>query len=110
MILNPLWRLLAGGAIILAVVGVIYGKGRLDQAHKADMAALRAELTAEREIRERHQIASAKYAEAYTRSQARLTEFNKLNMELESYVETLESADRVCLDPADTGQLRKLWQ
>jgi len=106
-------RLYLYGALIaaaLAFAGVIYAKGRIDAAHKAELAAqaeqlasLTAAIERERALREADAIRAKADA-------AKRVELESLLMELDDHAENSESGGAVCLDPADTERLLKLWR
>ena len=105
-----IYAYLAGLLAIIAVVGVIYGKGRLDARHSAELAAVQSELStakgviqAERAARLQDAILAA---EAAKRQAALTTKIDELN----DYVDTLQDRDSQCLTGADTERLRDLWQ
>ncbi len=107
--LNKLYGWLAGLVAVLAVVGVIYGKGRLDAAHKSEMAGLRHDLTVAQETLDKEKNAreqDAILATEQSKRQAALT--LKING-LETYVASLQDGNRECLDARDTDRLRDLW-
>lgn len=104
-----LYGWLIGLVAILAVVGVIYGKGRLDAKHASEIATLKNDLrTAEIVIkneREARQQDAELAAEDARRRAALTLKIDGLN----EYVETLEDANRECLSRDDVERLRDLW-
>jgi hypothetical protein len=95
---------------VLALVGVIYGKGRLDAKHAAETALLKGNLKVaelnlknEKDARQGDAILATEAA----KRQAALT--HKID-ELDAYVDTLQDRDSVCLSGTDTERLRDLWK
>ncbi|MER9628892.1 hypothetical protein [Mesorhizobium sp. M0296] len=95
---------------VLALVGVIYGKGRLDAKHAIEISQLNetieltnAALDKERTARQSDAIIAAENAKRQAALQTKIGELNQ-------YVETLEDADRECLSGADVERLRDLWR
>ncbi len=103
MIYSKLLRFGAPVLIVLSIIGLIYGKGRMDEAHEAELSELRHSLQIEEEAR----IADAYQALA---SSKRLSQLDTKVKTMEEYVEELEDANRVCLSNADTDSLRNLWE
>jgi hypothetical protein len=95
---------------VLALVGVIYGKGRLDQKHAAETALLKGNLkVAELNLKNEKdaRLSDAILAtEAAKRQVALTTKIDELNQ----YVDTLQDRDSVCLSGTDTERLRDLWK
>jgi hypothetical protein len=95
---------------VLALVGVIYGKGRLDSKHAADMAVLQGNLrVVEMNLKNEQEarLSDAILATEAAKRQAALT--HKVD-ELNQYVDTLQDADRECLSGPDVERLRDLWK
>ncbi len=95
---------------LLVVVGAIYGKGRLDSAHKAGVAQVTKELALTKLQLQTEQNARAIDA-ATAKTDA--TKVNQLNTKIDglnAYVDALEDANRQCLSGADSNQLRQLWR
>lgn len=89
---------------------MIYGKGRLDSKHAAEMALLQgnlrvAEMNLKNEQDARQQDATLA-TEAAKRQAALHTKIDELN----TYADTLEDANRECLSGADVERLRDLWK
>lgn len=103
VIYSKLLRFIAPVLLVLSIVGLIYGKGRMDAAHEAELLELRQALKIEEEAR----IADAYQALA---SSKRLAQLDTKVKTMEEYVEKLEDANRVCLSNADTDSLRNLWE
>lgn len=89
---------------------MIYGKGRLDSKHAAEMALLQGNLRVaemnlknEQDARQQDAILATEAA----KHRAALT--NKID-ELNQYVDTLQDRDSVCLSGTDTERLRDLWK
>ncbi|MER9646792.1 hypothetical protein [Mesorhizobium sp. M0199] len=105
-----LYGWLAGLVAILAIVGVIYGKGRIDANHAVEIKQLTETIELQRKAIENEQAArqsDAIFASENAKRQAALqTKIGELNQ----YVETLEDADRECLSGADVERLRDLWR
>jgi uncharacterized membrane-anchored protein YhcB (DUF1043 family) len=108
--MTTVYKWIATCIALLAIVGIIYGKGRLDSQHAAELADVQAQLTAvqtqvltEKEAR----ISDAKLAKA---DADRLSKLNSDIDGLNAYVDALQDADRECLSGADTERLRQLWQ
>ncbi|MEY9719279.1 uncharacterized protein (DUF608 family) [Sinorhizobium fredii] len=104
-----LYSWLAGLLAILAVVGVIYGKGRLDAKHANEVRQLKENvelaqgiIDVERDARKADAILATEAAKRQSSLQLKITG-------LESYVETLQDRDRECLSGADVERLRDLW-
>lgn len=101
--LSKLRLVLIGAAVTaaLAAAGGLYLKGRLDAAHAAELAALRAERAA---------VARGLAArEAQGRILARSAETMRQRIEeLERYVDTMDDPDRECLSAGDVERLRAL--
>lgn len=105
-----LYGWLAGLLAVFAVVGVIYGKGRLDAKHTNEVRQLtetielaQKMLDTERDARRSDAVLAAEQA----RQRAALTlQIDGLN----EYVETLEDRNRECLSGADVERLRNLWR
>lgn len=102
-------RYIAPVLAVLAVVGVIYGKGRLDANHANEVRTLetnleiaRTNLAIEKTARNADLILAVEASEREAKLVAK-TEG------LEAYVDTLEANDRACFSKPDVDQLRKLW-
>ncbi|MER8591839.1 hypothetical protein NKH33_09585 [Mesorhizobium sp. M1182] len=100
---------LAGLAALLILIGVIYGKGRIDANHKQELAQLtetleltKSTLATEKVARQNDTILAT---EAAKRQNVLKLKIGNLN----DYVETLEVTGAVCLDGTDTERLRDLW-
>ncbi|KAA3452723.1 hypothetical protein C7I87_00660 [Mesorhizobium sp. SARCC-RB16n] len=95
---------------VLTLIGVIYGKGRLDAKHAAETALLKGNLkVAELNLKNEKdaRLGDAILAtEAAKRQAALSTKIDELN----TYAETLEDANRECLSGADVERLRDLWK
>lgn len=107
--LNPIYRWLAAALVLLTVVGVIYGKGRLDASHKASLADLTFQLKVASHVAARERDARAVDLINYSAAEARLSVLDHEISELTTYANQLEDADRECLSGADTDRLRLLW-
>jgi hypothetical protein len=95
---------------VLALIGVIYGKGRLDSKHASDMAVLQGNLrVVEMNLKNEQdaRLSDAILATEAAKRQAALT--HKVD-ELNQYVDTLQDADRECLSGPDVERLRDLWK
>ena len=107
---SKLYGWLAGFLAILTVVGVIYGKGRLDAAHKAEMETVRQDLAVATETIRVEKEARREDAILATENSKRQAALNLKITGLEDYVETLQDRNRECLSGADADRLRDLWQ
>ncbi|PLP55543.1 hypothetical protein CYK37_30090 [Mesorhizobium loti] len=101
---------LAGLVVILTIIGVVYGKGRLDAAHKAELRATQIELSAAVKVIEGERKARQQDAIRATEAAKRQASLNTKIDELNAYVDTLEDADRECLSGPDVERLRDLWK
>lgn len=95
---------------VLAVVGGIYAKGRLDASHAAEVARLEENLAIAQRNAEREREARAVDAINLVASRQRLDLLQTKTDELLEYINELEDASRVCLSGADTERLRRLWE
>ncbi|WP_208179803.1 hypothetical protein J4T85_007850 [Sinorhizobium medicae] len=89
---------------------MIYGKGRLDAKHAAEVdklnsyiATVETLIATEREARE----ADAALASAQA---VRLRELSAKSDAIQEYADALEDARRECLNGADSDRLRDLWK
>jgi hypothetical protein len=108
--MTPVYKWLASLLAVLAVVGIIYGKGRLDSAHKAELAEVTSQLA---EVTQLRKLEKSAYAADALLAKAQADKLVHLNSELtglNAYVDALQDADRECLSGADTDKLRQLWQ
>ncbi|AIK68516.1 hypothetical protein Lo5R7ANS_46 [Mesorhizobium phage vB_MloP_Lo5R7ANS] len=105
-----LYGWLAGLIAILAIVGVIYGKGRLDANHATETAQLTETIELQRKAIEKEQAARQSDAIVASENAKRQAALQTKIGELNQYVETLEDADRECLSGADVERLRDLWR
>lgn len=103
-------RYIAPVLAVLTVVGIIYGKGRLDANHanevkdlRDNLAVVQKNLALEKQARAKDTIAAKEAAKV-------LGTLNKKIEGLNTYVDKLEDANRVCLTSPDTDQLRQLWK
>lgn len=110
MFINPIYKWLAWLLAILAVVGVIYGKGRLDSHYSNKIDKLQSELATAKEAIETERNARAVDAINAAASRQRLDALESKSKDLEAYVDQLEDANAVCLSGADTERLRGLWE
>lgn len=101
-LLNPIYKALAGLAVILLVTGGAYIKGRSDAYDSAHVAQLEQSLKTEREARAVDAI-NASAAKAYLGTlEVRIKDLN-------DYAASLEDGRSVCLSGNDTDRLRNLW-
>ncbi|MDX0455494.1 hypothetical protein GOC72_18740 [Sinorhizobium medicae] len=107
--LSKLYGWLAGLAVILAVIGVIYGKGRLDASHAASVRQLTENIELAQRIIDTERNARNADAVLATEAAKRQAALNLKITGLESYVDTLQDRDRECLAGADVDELRNLW-
>lgn len=103
-----IYAYLAGVLVVLAVVGAIYAKGRLDAGHAAQLADLQKRITQlqataeqERKARVLDTIQAKLDADDMADLAKRITELN-------DYAESLGAA--ACFDDTDTERLRTLWR
>jgi hypothetical protein len=108
--MTTVYKWLATLLAVLAVVGIIYGKGRLDSAHKAELAAVQEQLVKAEILRKAEAAARAADTELAQAQAARLSQLNSDISGLNAYVDALQDADRECLSGADTDKLRQLWR
>lgn len=110
----PAWAswLLIGG-LILAGVGAIYAKGRIDSAHVAEITALKLELDQEREANRklkeyiaRLEKAAKEDADAKAKDDAEITD---LKTKLTELVEAVSDPDRECFSADDIDRLLGVW-
>ncbi|TCR92584.1 hypothetical protein [Rhizobium sp. BK376] len=95
---------------VLAVVGVIYGKGRLDSKHAAETADLKDQLQLSETLRASEQKAYDADAVQAKANADKLTTLNSNIDGLNAYVATLKDAGRECLSGADNDKLHQLWR
>ncbi|MDW9532262.1 hypothetical protein [Sinorhizobium meliloti] len=107
--MTKLYSWLAGLLAILAVVGVIYGKGRVDAKHANEVRQLKENIElaqriidVEREARKADAVLATEAAKRQSALKLKITG-------LESYVETLQDRDSQCLSGPDVDRLRDLW-
>ncbi|MER8421853.1 hypothetical protein [Mesorhizobium sp. M1329] len=105
-----LYGWLAGLVAILAIIGVIYGKGRLDAKHAVETKQLTETIELQRKAIENEQAARQSDAIVASENVKRQAALQTKIGELNQYVETLEDADRECLSGADVERLRDLWR
>jgi adenylate kinase len=108
--MTTVYKWLATLLAVLAVVGIIYGKGRLDSAHKAELAVVQdklAQVELYRKLETQSRAADTVLAQTQA---ARLSQLNTDIDGLNAYVDALQDADRECLTGADTDKLRQLWR
>ncbi|RWP18864.1 MAG: hypothetical protein EOR00_09510 [Mesorhizobium sp.] len=105
-----LYGWLAGLVALLAIVGVIYGKGRIDANHAIETAQLTETIELQRKAIEKEQAARKSDAIVASENAKRQAALQTKIGELNQYVETLEDADRECLSGADVERLRDLWR
>lgn len=96
--------------LLLAGIGTIYAKGRMDAAHKAEVEELKGSLKHAIETADRERKARLADAILATENAKRKAALETKIGELDAYVESLEDRDRVCLDGRDTERLRDLWE
>lgn len=101
---------LAGLVALLAIVGVIYGKGQLDARHAVELGRLKADLRTAELVLKAEQDARKQDAILATEAAKRQASLNTKIDELNAYVDTLEDADRECLSGPDVERLRDLWK
>ena len=100
------WKLIAGGAIVVALLGThvtAYYKGRMDYAASAEVRAIKESLKRAKATAEADQKLALNAARQKEQLEKQIDELN-------SYVQGLEDADRQCLDATDTERLRQLWR
>lgn len=108
--MTRLYGWLAGIVAVLAVIGVIYGKGQLDQRHASEVVRLKTDLrTAEMVIEAERNARRLDAARVVEQARHRVELQSRLS-ELNDYVETLEDRNRQCLSGADVERLRHLWK
>lgn len=90
-------------------MGVIYGKGRLDASHAAELAQVTQSLDAAKAAIENEKAARQSDAILAAENAKRASALNTKIDELETYVDTLQDRDRECLSRDDTERLRDLW-
>lgn len=104
------WKLALAGIGVLALVSMgtgLYVKGRLDAAHKYEVAQLRVDKAAlEARIALTNQLIKADAAQA-AKDQDALEQLEGFTNEL---LNKLEDAERVCLTGNDTDGVRSLWK
>ncbi|RVP50018.1 hypothetical protein [Sinorhizobium medicae] len=107
--ISKLYGWLAGLLAILAVIGVVYGKGRLDAKHANEVRQLKENvelaqriIDVERDARKADAILATEAAKRQSSLKLKITG-------LESYVETLQDRDSQCLSGPDVDRLRDLW-
>lgn len=101
---------LAPVLIVLALVGGIYAKGRIDSKHAAEIALMKADLaTAELVIAsdKAKRVADANLAKEQAEQ---IGELKSKAQSIQEYADALEDAGRECLSGADVGQLHHLWK
>lgn len=108
--MTTMYKWLAGVIAVLSIVGIIYGKGRLDAKHTADLALVRAELSEATKTIKSEKEARAADTEAAKVAYLRLNQLNSSISGLHTYVDALEDANSQCLSAADTDRLRTLWK
>jgi outer membrane murein-binding lipoprotein Lpp len=108
--MTTVYKWLATLLAVLAVVGIIYGKGRLDSAHKAELASVTDQLTEAKQLRSLEQAARSADNGLAKAQATRLYQLSSDIDGLNAYVDALQDADRECLTGADTDKLRQLWQ
>lgn len=96
--------------IVLAVVGVIYGKGRLDAKHAAEVANLKRDLATATHVIELEREAREADAALASAQAVRLRELSAKSDAIQEYADALEDARRECLSGADSDRLRDLWR
>lgn len=109
MITARLYLWLGAAAIIGAVALGIYGKGRLDAAHKAEVARLELNLRTATQMLELERTARQQDAIVAAENARRKAALQQTIKELDDYVASLEDRDRECLSGADIERLRNLW-
>lgn len=109
LLISKLYGWIAGLVAVLAIIGVIYGKGRLDASHAASVASLQNDLKVSQEVVKREHEARTQDAILATEAAKRQTALKIKIDGLESYVDTLEDRDRQCLSGPDVDRLRDLW-
>ena len=96
--------------IVLAVVGGIYAKGRIDARHAAEVASIKRDLaTAENVIQLEREARTADAALAHAQAQ-RINTLTAKSDAIQEYADALEDARRECLSGADSDRLRDLWK
>ena len=95
---------------VLAVVGIIYGKGRLDSKHAAELTTVKDQLATSEYLRKSEQAARVADAAKAAQDAAKVTQLNTQIDGLNAYVDALQDADRECLSGADNDKLRELWR
>jgi len=108
--MTTVYKWIATCIALLAIVGIIYGKGRLDSKHASELAIVQAQLVQAETLRLAEQSARAADAKAAIQDNLFLTDLNTKIDGLNSYAEALPDADRECLDGPDTERLRQLWR
>lgn len=101
---------LAGLMLVVMLVGGIYAKGQIDARHTAEVAQLTETLELTKRKLETERKAHTLDAEKAAKDAKQLSALETKIGDLNSYVETLEDADRECLSGADTERLRDLWR
>ncbi|MBY5849785.1 hypothetical protein HFN51_04335 [Rhizobium leguminosarum] len=108
--MTTVYKWLATLLAVLAVVGVIYGKGRLDSKHATELSAVKDQLATSELLRETERRARIADADLAATQAAKLAILSSNIDGLNAYVDALQDADRECLTGADTDKLRQLWQ
>jgi hypothetical protein len=108
--MTTVYKWIATCIALLAIVGIIYGKGRLDSKHAAELSVVKEQLALSETLRKTEQAAYTADTEEARKAHERLTELNSDIDGLNAYVDALQDADRECLSGADTERLRQLWR
>jgi hypothetical protein len=95
---------------VLAIVGIIYGKGSLDSKHAAELKTVTDQLAIAQDTIALEKAVRAKDTVIAQANAVFLTDLNTNIDGLNSYAKALPDADRECLSGADTDKLRALWR
>jgi hypothetical protein len=109
MFINPVYKWLAVSALVVALVGTIYVKGRSDASLRSEIARLETDLMTAKVVIEAERRARAIDEINAVAAQARLDILERKAKDLYQYADALEDGDAVCLDGNDTDRLRDLW-
>jgi hypothetical protein len=101
---------LAPVLIVLALVGGIYAKGRIDSKHAAEIASIRDELATAELVIASDKAKRVSDANLAKEQAEKLWELKAHAQSIQEYADALEDAGRECLSGADNDRLRDLWK
>jgi hypothetical protein len=104
------YKWLAGIVAVLAIVGLIHGKGQLDARHAKEIETLKDDLRTAEMVLSKEKLARQLDTANAAAAQERLRELNSRITSLTEYTDALEDRNRECLSGADTERLRDLWR